>query len=60
MELEKEEMENWQGPVNYVSHHSVVKETNTSNKLRIISNSSLNNNNTGLSLNDCLPKDLIA
>ena len=56
--LSEDEIENWDGPVNYISHHGVVKETSTSTKLRIMSNSSLNNNNQGLSFNDCLPKGL--
>ena len=56
VELEKEEMENWHGPINYISHHGVLKQSSTSTRLWIVSNSSLNNNNSGLSLNDCLPK----
>ena len=52
MEQEWQEMENWKGPVNYISHHGVLKATSMMTKLWII----LNNNNTGLILNDCLPK----
>ena len=56
IELERDKMKNWQGPINYISHHGVLKPSSTSTKLRIVSNSSLNNHNMGLSLNDCLPK----
>ena len=56
VKLTQQEIDEWTGPVNYISHHGVVKETSSTIKLRIVSNSSLNNNNQGLSLNDCLPK----
>ena len=46
----------WRGPVNYISHHGVEKPTSTTTALRIVSNSSLDNNNQGLSYNDILPK----
>ena len=58
-ELSEEEMEAWRiqgGPVNYISHHGVLKESSQTTKLRIVSNSSLVNNKAGFSLNDCLPK----
>ena len=58
-ELSKEEIEAWRikgGPVNYISHHGVLKESSQTTKLRIVSNSSLVNNKAGFSLNDCLPK----
>ena len=54
-ELTKAEMEKWRKeglPVNYISHHGVLKETSLSTKLRIVSNSSLVNNKSGFSLND--------
>jgi hypothetical protein len=54
--LTKHELESWEGPVNYISHHGVLKPGSTTTKLRVVSNSSLDNNNSGLSLNDCLPK----
>ena len=44
------------GAVNYISHHGVLKPGSTTTKLRVVSNSSLDNNNSGLSLNNCLPK----
>ena len=55
-ELTKEELENREGPIDYISHHGVLKPGSSTNKLRVVSNSSLDNNNSGLSLNDCLPK----
>ena len=55
-QISGEEMSKWEGPINYVSHHGVAKPGSASTKLRIVSNSSLNNNNNGLSYNDCLPK----
>ena len=49
---EQEKIE-YQGPVNYISHHAVEKPSPTT-PFRIVTNSSLKN---GLrSLNDCLPK----
>ena len=56
VELEEDEMKSWDGPINYISHHDVLKPASISTKLRIVSNSSLNNNNSGTSYNDCLPK----
>ena len=55
-ELSKEEMESWSGGVNYISHHGVFKKSSATTKLRIVSNSSLDNNGRGVSLNSCLPK----
>ena len=56
-ELTDQEKNEWNGPINYVVHHGVIKPSSTSTKLRIVSNSSLPNNKSGnLSLNDCLPK----
>ena len=48
--------DDWDGPFNYISHHEVIKPGSTSTKLRIVSNLSLDNNNSGLSYNDSLPK----
>ena len=53
-ELSEEEISNWEGPVNYISHHEVFKEDSTSTPLRIVSNSSLKFN--GISFNDILMK----
>ena len=58
VKLSKEELESWQGPINYISHHGVEQDSVTT-PLRIVSNSSLKNG--GKSLNDCLitgPKSL--
>ena len=55
-EISEDEMREWKGAVNYISHHDVPKPSSKSTKLRIVSNSSLPNNNGGLSYNDCLPK----
>ena len=52
VKLSKDEIENWKGPVNYISHHGVVTASPTT-PLRVVTNSSLNNG--GRSLNDCLP-----
>ena len=49
--LSKEELESWQGPTNYISHHGVEQDSVTT-PLRIVTNSSLKNG--GRSLNDCL------
>ena len=54
-ELTEEEMKLWLGVVNYVSHHGVPKPGATT-ALRVVSNSSLANNSTGVSYNDLLPK----
>ena len=51
--ISEAEMAEYKGPVNYISHHGVEKDSVTT-PLRIVTNSSLKN---GIrSLNDCLPK----
>ena len=58
VKLSAEEINSWQGPVNYISHHGVEQDS-LSTPLRIVTNSSLKNG--GKSLNDCLitgPKSL--
>ena len=51
--ISKQEMNEYAGPVNYVGHHGVLKDSPTT-PLRIVTNSSLKN---GIrSLNDCMPK----
>ena len=52
VKLSKEEMKEWKGPVNYISHHGVCTCSATT-PLRVVTNSSLNNG--GNSLNSCLP-----
>ena len=51
VKLSKEEIDEWKGPVNYISHHGVERPSPTT-PLRIVTNSSLNNG--GNSLNGCL------
>ena len=53
--ISDDEMKNYNGPVNYVDHHGVLSDSNTT-PYRLVVNSSLDNNNSGVSLNDCLPK----
>ena len=53
-ELSEEEMDSYNGPVNYNNHFEVLKEGSTSTKLRIVSNSAQKNARSGLSLNDCM------
>ena len=52
--LTQEEMDDWDGPVNYVPHHAVPKPDSLTTALRSVSNSSVSNN--GTSLNEILPK----
>ena len=54
VKLSKQEMEEWKGPVNYISHHGVDQPGSATTPLRVVTNSSLNNG--GRSLNDCLPR----
>ena len=49
--LSQEELDSYKGPITYISHHVVEKDSVTT-PLRIVSNSSLKNG--GKSLNDCL------
>ena len=49
--LSQEEIDQWKGPTNYISHHGVERPSPTT-PLRIVTNSSLNNG--GNSLNGCL------
>ena len=51
--LTREEINSYTGPINYVTHHSVLKDSVTT-PIRIVSNSSTRNN--GTSLNKCLVK----
>ena len=53
VKLSEEELNEWSGPINYISHHGVEKDSPTT-PLRIVTNSSLNNG--GNSLNGCLIK----
>ena len=50
-------MKEWYGAVNYIAHHGVMKPQSHSTALRVVSNSSLKNDQSGgLSYNDILPK----
>ena len=42
VKLSKKEIADWNGPVNYISHHGVV-QASTTTPLRVVTNSSLNN-----------------
>ena len=55
-EISPEELKDWKGPVNYIAHHGVRKPSSKTTKVRIVSNSSLSNKNSGVSYNDMLPK----
>ena len=47
VKLSAEELESWNGPVNYISHHGVERDSATT-PLRIVTNSSLNNHGNSL------------
>jgi len=51
--LSKEEMKDYSGPVQYITHHGVLKDS-SSTPLRVVTNSSFKNGK--FSLNDLLPK----
>ena len=53
-EIPKDKLAAWTGPVNYISHHGVIKLSSATTKLRVVSNMSLKNK--GLSYNNILPK----
>ena len=53
VKLTQQEIEDWKGPVNYISHHGVEQDSVTT-PLRIVTNSSLKNG--ARSLNECLVK----
>ena len=53
VKLTEEELNSYEGPHQYISHHGVLKPS-VSTPLRVVTNSSFNNH--GNSLNSCLPK----
>ena len=53
-EIEEDELNAYQGPISYISHHEVFKEDSASTPIRIVVNSSLKFK--GISLNDILMK----
>ena len=55
-EVSAEELSQWEGGVNYVSHHEVEKASSSSTPCRIVSNSALLNKVSGKSLNQILMK----
>ena len=54
VKLSQEEMDNYQGPVSYVGHHGVYKPDSPTTPLRVVTNTSLKNQNAKLSPNDCM------
>ena len=52
VKMSKQELESWDGPVHYLCHFPVLKPESVTTKVRIVANSKMKNNNTGLSLND--------
>ena len=51
--MSEEEIRNYRGPVSYVSHFPVYKDSKTT-PIRVATNSSLKNRSCGLSPNDCM------
>ena len=56
VKLSQQDLESWDGLVNYITHHAVLKPGSTTTPVRVVSNSSLDNNWSGVSYNDCLAK----
>ena len=54
VEFSVEACENWRGLINYIKHHTIMKPGSTTTPLRVVSNSSVNNNNSDVSYNDIL------
>ena len=54
VELTPQDMIDWKGPVHYITHFPVKKESSASTKVRIVSNSAMPNSRTGKSFNDLL------
>ena len=52
--LSEEEISSYEGPVSYVAHHDVHKPDSTTTPLRVVTNTSLKNINSGLSPNQCM------
>ena len=53
-EVTQDEVDSYEGPINFISHHGVLQPQKITTPLRLVSNSSQENN--GTCLNDCLPK----
>ena len=58
MELDQQEIWDYGGHINYIAHHEVINPRSVLTKLRIMSNFSLENNNTRISFNDLHAKRL--
>ena len=52
--VSQEEIDNYTGPVSYVTHLPVHKPDSTSTPLRIVTNTSFVNENSGKSPNNCM------
>jgi hypothetical protein len=53
-ELTEKEMEEWKGPVHYITVFPVIKKESSTTKTRVVSNANMKNVNCRLSLNDCM------
>ena len=54
VKLSQQEIDAYNGPVSYVSHHAVLKPDSVTTPLRIVTNTSLKNRNSGISPNQCM------
>ena len=54
VKLTQKELEDYDGPVSYVSHFAVMKPDSTTTPLRIVTNTSLRNSRSGVSPNECM------
>ena len=54
VKLTQEEINAYDGPVSYVTHHGVHKSDSVTTPLRIVTNTSLKNVYAGLSPNQCM------
>ena len=52
--LTSQEMEDWHGPLHYITTFAVVKPESVSTKTRVVANSAMRNARSRLSLNECM------
>ena len=52
--LEEREMDDWHGPIHYITTFAVVKPESVSTKTRVVANSAMRNARARLSLNECM------
>ena len=52
--LTQEEMNDYNGPVLFVTHHGVLKPDSVTTPLRVVTNTSVKNRNAGISPNSCM------